>query len=190
MGMILVIDDEDMMRATLREALEAAGHEVLEASDGETGMHICQKQPVDLVITDILMPKKEGLECILEIRRLNPALPVIVISGGMRFDAMDVLDLAKRFGARRTFWKPFELASVVRAVQEELETPLHRVTARLAPAGKPGPLDPCPRVHLVHSDGLRAVSGSAGGAPGGSHSCCISRPAGRSSPSFECALFR
>ncbi len=100
-----------------REALEAVGHEVLVAPDGMEGARIYRKQPVDLVITDILMPEKEGLECILELRRLNPALRVIAISGGLRSGTIDVLDVARRFGACRTFWKPFDLASIVSAVQ-------------------------------------------------------------------------
>ncbi len=121
MRRILVIDDEDQIRAMLRQALESSGHEVLEANNGEEGVRIYQKQPADLVITDILMPEKEGLESIRELRGLDPAVRVIAISGGGRFHTMDVLGLARMLGARRTFWKPFDLAKVVAAVQEELE---------------------------------------------------------------------
>ena len=121
MSRILVIDDEDQIRAMLREALELSGHEVLEARDGKEGIRVYQKQPADLVITDILMPEKEGLECILELRRIDPAVRVIAISGGLRSHTMDVLRVARGFGACRTFWKPFDLAKVVAAVHEELE---------------------------------------------------------------------
>ena len=121
MGRILVIDDEAQIRAMLREGLELHGHEVVEASNGEEGVRIYGRQRADLVITDILMPEKEGLECIQELRRLDPAARVIAISGGTRLKPMDVLDVAKRLGARRTFWKPFDLVRVIAAVQEELE---------------------------------------------------------------------
>ena len=121
MSRILVIDDEHQIRAMLREALELLHHEVQEAKNGEEGVRLYQTQPSDLVITDILMPEKEGLECILELRRINPAVRVIAISGGSRFHAMDVLDVASRLGATRTFRKPFDLGEVVAAVQEELE---------------------------------------------------------------------
>ena len=121
MGRILVIDDDDQIRALLRKALELSGHEVVEASNGKEGIRVYEEQPADLVITDILMPEKEGLECILELRRLDPAVRVIAISGGIRSNTMDVLEVAGRFGACRTFWKPFDLAKVVAAVREELE---------------------------------------------------------------------
>lgn len=121
MGKILIIDDEDQFRAMLRKALESAGHEVLEASDGKEGVRIYREQPADLVIMDILMPEREGLESILELRRLDPAVRVIAVSGGIRFPEMDVLDVARHLGARRTFSKPFDLAQVLTAVQEELD---------------------------------------------------------------------
>ena len=121
MSRILVIDDEPQIRTLLREALEIAGHQVLEAGNGKEGLRAYQAQPADLVITDILMPEKEGLECILELRRIDPGVRVFAISGGSRFVQKDVLDLARRFGARRTFWKPFDLERVVGAVCEELE---------------------------------------------------------------------
>ncbi len=120
MGRILVIDDEEQIRDMLRKALERSGHEVVEASNGKEAVRIYQSQPTDVVITGILMPEKEGLECILELRPLDPAVRVIAISGGSRLYTMDVLDVARRFGAQRTFWKPFDLARVITAVQEEL----------------------------------------------------------------------
>ena len=121
MSRILVIDDEKQIRAMLREALELSGHEVLEASNGQEGVRVYQEHPADLVITDILMPEKEGLGCILELRRLDPDVRVIAISGGSRLHSMDVLEVARRCGARRTFWKPFDVGKVVAAVREELE---------------------------------------------------------------------
>jgi DNA-binding NtrC family response regulator len=121
MGRVLVIDDEAQILTLLRRGLELAGHEVVEASNGAVGLRHYREQPFDLVITDILMPEQEGLESILELRELDPNVRIIAISGGSGSVALDVLDLARRLGARRTFSKPFELGQIVTAVQEELE---------------------------------------------------------------------
>ena len=120
MSMILVIDDEPQIRFLFREALESAGHVVLEAADGEAGMRIIKERSPQLVVTDILMPGKDGLELIPEIHAYAPDLPVIAISGGTHGGPLDVLKMARHFGARRTFWKPFRFADVVSAVNEEL----------------------------------------------------------------------
>ncbi len=120
MSMILVIDDEPQIRFLFREALESAGHVVLEAADGETGMRIVKERSPELVVTDILMPGKDGLELIPEIQAYAPQLPVIAISGGTYGGPLDVLKMARHFGARRTFWKPFRFKDVVSAINEEL----------------------------------------------------------------------
>lgn len=121
MGKILVIDDEEPIRAMLRQALESAGHEVVEAGDGKEAIRSYLQQLPDLVITDIVMPEREGLECILELRKLNPELKIMAVSGGGRLHMMNVLEVARRFGACRTFPKPFDIVALVCAVQEELE---------------------------------------------------------------------
>ncbi|HEY6195630.1 MAG TPA: response regulator [Candidatus Eisenbacteria bacterium] len=121
MSRILVIDDEAQIRSMLRRALESAGYEVVDARDGEEGIRVFQTLHPDLVITDILMPEKEGLECIRELRQLAPAVRIIAISGGSSNSPLDLLDLARRFGARRTFWKPLDLEMLVAAVREQLE---------------------------------------------------------------------
>ena len=123
MSRILVIDDEDQIRAMLRQVLEFSGYDVIEARDGDEGIRVFQLLHPDLVITDILMPGKEGLECIQELKRLAPGVRVIAISGGGRHPPLDVLDVARRFGARRTFWKPFDLRKMLDAVREELNDP-------------------------------------------------------------------
>lgn len=122
MSMILVIDDEPQIRFLFREALESAGHVVLEAADGEAGMRIVKERSPALVVTDILMPGKDGLELISEIHAHAPQLPVIAISGGTHGEPLDVLKMARHLGARRTFWKPFRFDDVVGAVREELSS--------------------------------------------------------------------
>ena len=117
MANILVIDDEVDIRGFLRIALERDGHAVTEAGDGAAGTRILAAQPIDLVITDIIMPNKEGIETIIEARRDNPGLRIIAISGGGRGGA-DYLKVAERLGADRTFAKPLSPTALVEAVRE------------------------------------------------------------------------
>lgn len=123
MPTVLVIDDERPIRALLREVLAEQGYDVTEAEDGVKGVRRAREQRPDLVITDILMPDKDGLETILELRAAAPHLPVIAISGGSTRVPMDVLAAARRFGARRVFSKPFDPLAVVAAVKELLDGP-------------------------------------------------------------------
>jgi CheY-like chemotaxis protein len=107
MARILVIDDEELARFTLREMLEAAGHQVVEATNGQEGTVFQRANPCDIVITDMIMPEKEGLETIVELKGDFPDLKIIAISGGGRTRNMDFLKLAGEFGADRIIIKPF-----------------------------------------------------------------------------------
>lgn len=107
MARILVVDDEELARFTIREILESAEHEVTEAFNGIEAISRQKEQPFDLVITDIIMPEKEGVETIIELRKDFPDLKIIGISGGGRTRNMDFLELAKQFGAERILAKPF-----------------------------------------------------------------------------------
>ncbi len=118
MARILVIDDEDELRTMLRQMLEHAGHEVSEAVNGAVGIEIYERDKPDLIITDIIMPEKEGVETIIALRRANPELPIIAISGGGRLDATDFLSMAKKLGARHTLTKPFRRDQLLEAVGE------------------------------------------------------------------------
>ncbi len=120
MARILVIDDEDQMRGMLRQALERAGYEVEEARDGREGLWRYQASPPALVITDILMPEKEGLEIIRDLRRDNPEVKIIAISGGGRTGNLNFLEIAAKLGAQRTLQKPFGLRELLQTVQELL----------------------------------------------------------------------
>lgn len=119
MAVILVIDDEEMIRVLLRSALQTAGHEVTEATNGREGLDLYRKKPPDLVITDILMPELNGLDMLMELTREFLDAKVIAISGagGER----NVLDVAKLLGARQTFPKPFSIPDLLSAVRYELD---------------------------------------------------------------------
>jgi DNA-binding response OmpR family regulator len=118
MAPILVIDDDRQARGVVRSALERAGYEVREASDGSEGARLARDERPALVITDILMPNKEGLEVIRELREDDRALPIIAMSGGSQWMPPDaLLRLAGYFGAQRTLLKPFSLADLLDAVR-------------------------------------------------------------------------
>jgi DNA-binding response OmpR family regulator len=118
---ILIIDDEDQPRRMLQQVLIRAGYEVIEARDGNQGLQLFRASPTDLIITDILMPEKEGLETIIDLRREFPAIKIIAISGGGRTGNLNFLEVAKRLGAQRTLQKPFELQEMIAAVRELLQ---------------------------------------------------------------------
>jgi DNA-binding response OmpR family regulator len=120
MARILVIDDEAPVRNMLRQMLEKEGYEVVEAPDGAIGMRLFHEQSIDLIITDILMPEKEGIETILELRKSAPQVKIIAISGGGRTVKLDVLPIAQSFGAARTLAKPFERRELLEAVRAVL----------------------------------------------------------------------
>lgn len=120
MTRILVIDDNPLVRATLRSILAAAGYEVVLASDGKAGLDEFRRRPSDLVITDIVMPEIEGIETIRQLRGLAPELPILAISGGGRGIPLDYLRMAQQLGASDVLSKPFEadelLSSVTRCL--------------------------------------------------------------------------
>ena len=119
---ILVVDDEPAVRQMLLQMLGRAGYEVDEAEDGAHAMKMLKQNPVDLVITDMIMPNKEGMVTIMEIRRDFPELKVIAISGGDDIGAREYLSLASRCGALKTFTKPLSRQDILCAVKELLKT--------------------------------------------------------------------
>ena len=122
MARILLIDDNALLRTLLRLQLEAAGYEVLEAADGGEGIRLYRNQPVDLVLCDLFMPGKEGLETIRELRG-SGAGRIIAISGDGPLDASDFLRIATMLGAARALNKPFDAATLLEAVREVLQAP-------------------------------------------------------------------
>ena len=119
MGKILVIEDDDLMRDMLREMLRRSGHEVTVAADGVEGLTLLEEGTFELVVTDIVMPEKEGLETILAIRRTMD-IPIIAISGGGRNLPMNYLKAAAKFGANYAFTKPIDRKAFLAAVDETL----------------------------------------------------------------------
>lgn len=123
MANILLVEDEDQLRSLLKEVLESAGHAVYEARDGKSALNIFEFYLTDLVVTDLIMPEKEGLELIRELRRSQPDIKIIAMSGGGRNNAHDYLEMAKKFGAAILLEKPFSNDNITEAVSALLETP-------------------------------------------------------------------
>jgi DNA-binding response OmpR family regulator len=116
MAKILVFDDEPSILLLIKKMLEKAGHEVDIALNGKEGMKLFEKNRPDLLITDILMPEKEGLETIFELRRKYSELKIIAISGGGRIGPEGYLPSAKLFGADMVFQKPLIQEEFLQAV--------------------------------------------------------------------------
>jgi DNA-binding response OmpR family regulator len=121
MARILVIDDEAQLRIMLRKILEIEGYQVADAPDGKVGMALCREESFDLVITDIIMPEKEGIEVIGELLDNFPKTKIIVISGGSRnLNAENLLVSAKKIGAHCVMSKPFEIDDLLNEVKQLL----------------------------------------------------------------------
>ena len=123
---ILVIEDDPAQRQLFETALTNAGYEVVEAPDGQAGLRLYQDQPCDLIVTDIFMPKADGLETIFDLRSQHAHVKIIAISGGgswaqhgSRLGADDTLTMAQKFGADRILQKPVKLQRLV-ALADEL----------------------------------------------------------------------
>ena len=117
---ILVVDDEAFMLDFVRRILEPAGYRVVTAKSAATGRAAFRAERPDLVITDLIMPEKDGLELIQELRREDPDACILAISGGGRSQYINALDAAKAFGARETLRKPFLPNVLLEAVARAL----------------------------------------------------------------------
>jgi DNA-binding response OmpR family regulator len=116
MAKIYVFDDEPSILLMIKKMLEKAGYEVDIALNGKEGMELFKKNVPDLLITDIIMPEKEGLETILELRNKFPELKIIAISGGGRISPSGYLPGAKLLGANMVFEKPLVQKEFLQAV--------------------------------------------------------------------------
>ncbi len=120
MGRILVIDDDPNLRRTMRKILEREGHAVQEAENGLTGIRIVEEEPPDLVVTDLLMPEKEGIETIVELRERFPSIGIVAVSGaGGVTDRGPLID-AELFGADAALSKPFSIEEFIAAIDRVL----------------------------------------------------------------------
>ena len=123
MARLLVVDDDRVLRAALRIVLEGAGYDVLEAADGDAGLRLYSEHGADLVLVDIFMPGRDGLEVIRALRGAIPRPTMIAMSGGGRTGRLDLLEAAAAFGAARTLRKPFEARALLAAIRDLLGGP-------------------------------------------------------------------
>ena len=126
MARILIIDDDPHFREMLAEGLGRAGFEVIEADNGLKGVMLFRQDPADVVIADILMPEREGLETIMELRRDFPGVKVIAVSGGGTARPDRYLKIALKLGADTALTKPFSFGTLLLTIAGLLK-------------GRPGP---------------------------------------------------
>jgi DNA-binding response OmpR family regulator len=119
MTRILVIDDDATIRTVIDRVLTRAGYEVVLAVNGEQGLEQHRTKPVNLIITDLFMPDREGLETIIELRRDFPTMPVVAISGE-KSTSGNMLTAAAKLGADKVLEKPFDSKTLLSAVQDAL----------------------------------------------------------------------
>jgi CheY-like chemotaxis protein len=118
--LILLVDDEEPFRRVIKQVLSIAGYDVVEAANGVEAVHQFYEKPADMIITDIIMPEKEGLETIIELKKAHPEVKLIAMSGGGWYGTDIDFDMAKKLGAR-TLDKPFELQELLDVVGELLD---------------------------------------------------------------------
>ncbi len=124
MARILIIDDEPQIRSMLRLMLERVGYEVAEAPDGIEGIRRYRENPADLIITDLIMPNKDGIGMIIDLKKEFPKVKIIAMSGGGVNRPEGYLDGAKKLGAARTLTKPIDRDEMLKAVKETLKDPV------------------------------------------------------------------
>ena len=115
---ILVVDDEKLIRDIFKQALEKYGYKVEIACDGNEAIEIYYRNPSDLIITDIFMPKKDGHSMMIEILRDFPGAKIFAITGYKSFDSDMELDIAKGIGALNTFYKPVKFETILAAIKD------------------------------------------------------------------------
>jgi CheY-like chemotaxis protein len=120
---VLVADDNADTRDALALILRAAGHEVVGAADGEEAVDLYRAQAFDLLVLDLLMPRRDGFETLRVLKTEFPAMRALVISGAWRVGGRDALGYARELGATVAMLKPAEPAVVLRAVGELLALP-------------------------------------------------------------------
>lgn len=116
MAKILLVEDDDLVRDMLTQVLERASHQVLCATNGEEAANYLQKETPDIMVTDIIMPKKSGITLISEVKNRHPNLEIIAISGGGRLDPTGYLDLSESLGASVSFEKPIDNTALLMAI--------------------------------------------------------------------------
>ena len=121
MAKLLIIDDDAQFRAFMEEALTDSGYEVYTAENGVLGLECVNREQPDIVITDIVMPEKEGVEVILELKQAGDSVPVIAMSGGNLGNSNSYLHMAKKLGAAAVIAKPFQLEDLIAEINKILD---------------------------------------------------------------------
>ena len=116
MANILLVEDDDLVRDMLTQILERATHQVVCATNGEEATEYLQKNTPDIMITDIIMPKKSGITLISEVKNRHPNMEIIAISGGGRLDPTGYLDLSETLGASVSFEKPIDNTALLMGI--------------------------------------------------------------------------
>ena len=122
MARILVIDDEELIRVMVRRILERAGHEVAEADNGAVGVKMYAEAAYDLVLCDVIMPEKDGIETIIELQQMDASVKIIAMSGGGQVSEHSYLRMARVLGATVTLNKPFSRRDLLQLVEDLLST--------------------------------------------------------------------
>jgi CheY-like chemotaxis protein len=130
MALILVIDDEPQIRSMLKLMLERDGYEVAEAPDGIEGIRIYRQNPADLIITDLIMPNKDGIGVIIDLKKEFPNVKIIAMSGGGLNKPEGYLKGAKKLGAACTLTKPIDRGEMLRAIKDVLKSPSSQIDQR------------------------------------------------------------
>jgi DNA-binding response OmpR family regulator len=118
MARILVIEDDTLVGEWLADLLGRAGHDVRRAENGHEGIRLLAQSPADIVITDMIMPEKEGFETITELHRDHPEVPIVAISGGGQTGPKDYLETARLLGAAEVFAKPLDGPALLAKVSD------------------------------------------------------------------------
>ena len=121
MARILIIDDEPQIRSMLKLMLEREGYEVVEAPDGVEGIEVYRQNPADLIITDLIMPNKDGIGMIIDLKKEFPDVNIIAMSGGGLNKPDGYLKGAKKLGAACTLTKPIDREEMLKAVNDILK---------------------------------------------------------------------
>lgn len=116
MANVLVVEDDIFVADMLSQVLARANHQVKTARDGEDAVRVLQSFTPDVMVTDILMPKKSGTTLISEVRKQHPQMEIIAISGGGRADPIGYLDLSEELGAAISFAKPVDNEAILMTI--------------------------------------------------------------------------
>ena len=112
---ILVIDDDNDFRSYVCDLLESRGYRVFAAENGKKGIEVLQKEKADVILVDMIMPEREGIETIMEVKLMYPHIKIIAMSGAVRHDTY--LRLAEGLGADITLSKPFKKEDLLNAIE-------------------------------------------------------------------------